>query len=386
MSFSLRRAALSGAVALTGLLPAALVAGAPVVGPSPAAAVAAPCPAYFFYAVRGSNETPGTTFGAPNTPGADAPMGVNGMGDPIGHTYSALQAALPSTSFFAEADGYPALLQVSAVYTLGATYEASMNKGVVDAVADLNAEHALCPSARIIAAGYSQGADVIRRAINPNVAYPVGSTTPYPRLNFTPAAGQIFLLLFGDPNFHPETGPITTGGGSTRYTGIGIAATALGMEPATPAIPAAWHTESICHWADVVCQFSLGSGTSSHLTYDDSATSGAWRIIQFFGLQSATVAPVTARMRGVTCTFPGSNQANVTLTDTDTSTGASVTFTSTFIDDFGYTQTTTTTTVAAGKTVQLALHLPNPLTSTLQVSSSNDSTGPLEIQLLTTAC
>ena len=392
MLHRIRQIALAGAVVFAGLIPTTLIGTAGPASASPAVGSTA-CPAYFFYGVRGSNETPGTPLSTSNPGDVNPPMAVNGLGSPIGATYAALEGALPTTKIFAEADGYPALLQPSAIFTLGATYEASMNAGVDDAVADINAEHALCPQAKIIAAAYSQGADALRRALNPHVSYPVGSTTPYPTLNFTPTAGQVFLLLFGDVNFHKEVGSIITGGGTTAYTGVGIAATALGLEPPTPAITSAWHTESFCHWADIVCQFSLGSGTSAHLNYNIDGTSAAWRIIQFFGLQSSTVSPVTARMSSVTCTSPGSNQANVTLTNTNSSTGAAVTFTSTFIDYFGSPQTTTTTTVAPGKSVQLALHLPNPLTSSLQIDSTTPSVPtpvptpvPLETQLLIPAC
>jgi hypothetical protein len=394
MLHRLRQTFLAGAALLAGVVPFALLGSAVVAGTTalvaarPAGAATA-CPTYFFYGVRGSNETPGTPLATSNPGDVNPPMAVNGLGSPIGATYAALQAALPNVSIFAEADGYPALLQPSAVLTLGATYEASMNAGVDDAVADINAEHALCPQAKIIAAGYSQGADALRRALNPGVSYPVGSVTPYPTLNFTPTAGQVFLLLFGDPNFHNETGPIFTGGGTTAYTGVGIAATALGLEPATPAIASVWHTESFCHWGDIVCQFSLGSGTSAHLDYNLDGTSGAWRIIQFFGLQSSTVSPATARMRSVSCTSPGSNQANVTLTNTNSTTGASVTFTSSFLDDFGNIQSTTPTVVAPGASVQLALHLPNVFTSSLQIDSTTPSAPtpvPLETQLLIPVC
>ena len=399
MSRLTRSAATAGAAVLVGFTPLALAGvsfwgGAGVLGVSstPIAsseAASTSCPDYFFYGVRGSNETPGNAMSVSNPGDVNPPMETDGLGIPIGDTFSALEADLPGTSIVGEADGYPALLQPSAVFTLGASYEASMNAGIDDAVADINAEHALCPAAKIIAAGYSQGADVLRRALNPDVSYPVGSTSPYPRLDFTPVAGQVFLLMFGDPNFHAETGPIITGGGSTEYSGVGVAATDLGLEPPTPAIAPEWHTESFCHWADVVCQFSLGSGTSAHLDYGSDATSAAWRIIQFYSLQSSDSSPSTARMSSVSCTSSGSNQANVTFTNTDSTTSQPVTFTSTFIDDFGYVQTSSTTVVDAGQTVSVALQFPNLLTSSLQVDST--STGsttpvPLETQLLTPAC
>jgi hypothetical protein len=299
-----------------------------------------------------------------------------GLGTPIGQTYDELAAALPAgTTIQAEGDGYPAVPVPDALASLGSLYQVSMDDGVDDAVADLNAEHQACPSSTMVIAGYSQGADVIRRAINPNVAYPLNSSTAYPRLDFTPAVGKSFLLLFGDADFHSEPVPIVTGGGSESNTGILWDAAALGLLPPVPNLPSTWHTVSFCHDDDIVCQFSLGSDITQHIDYgseSDGLNDGfaaAWRIMQYLGISSPTVPVATAYMGGVSCVTTGRSQVNVTLTNDNTSSGNPVAFTATFYDGVGFVQTTSTETVAAGGTYQWDLPVPNVLTVSLEITT-----------------
>lgn len=408
---NVRRLVVTGVLALTGTIP--VMATAAVTSTAqPAAAASTTCASVFFYGVRGSGETPvpSTQANGPANPGDTTGQGPypgnTGLGTPIGQTYNALAAELPAgVTVQAEGDGYPAVSVPDAVASFGAAYATSMGDGVADAVADLDAEHAACPSTTLVVAGYSQGADVIRRALNPNIAYPVGSTTPFPRLNFTPTAGKDFLLLFGDLDFHNEAGPIVTGGGSMGNSGLGLALAAAGLNPPVPSIPSVWHTVSFCHSDDIVCQFSLGSGVTQHTDYGFEAGSGlndgyaaAWRIMQYFGWSSPSATVPTATMSGVTCVAPGSSQANVTLTNDDTTTGKPVTFTATFYDVLGLVQTTSTVTVAAGATSEWGLPLPNVLTGSVVITtplgallpSSNIDAGspvaPVEDQPASEAC
>src|SRR5262249_6023544 len=127
---------------------------------------------------------------------------------------ASLVAQYGSRNVGIEANGYPAvpvvdpwLHQPDPWYLLH-DYKPSVNRGVTDAVADITAYAHRCASGyhKLVIAGYSQGADVVRRALARISSQTYSSTL------------SVQVTIYGDPNFNPAE-DITFGSGGIDENG-----------------------------------------------------------------------------------------------------------------------------------------------------------------------
>lgn len=217
-------------------------------------------------------------------------------------------AATPTQN--AQTSGYPAAGteyhpdQNPDVSTISGFYAQSVTEGTNAAWRDLSVLRVRCPSrVKLLAIGYSEGAEVTRRALA--------------KLTFTPAAGTAMAMVFGDvlwsptePNmsFVGDTDPILKG--YIRAVRVGIAGPAAAANVAAiPPFPAAWNVTSYCHRGDLACQFPLGT-LQAHLTYgEDDAIGASGRAAQYLG---GFANAVTARLStGAQCYPAGAPLAAV---------------------------------------------------------------------------
>ncbi|WP_175482928.1 cutinase family protein [Actinokineospora iranica] len=121
------------------------------------------------YAVRGTGET--------------GPLGTQ-----ISAIVDALRAQRPS-GVSAQGNQYPAVLFDTGLFVIGKPwwYVLSVRDGVRRMHDDLAALRTDCPASDVVVIGYSQGADVVRRAL---------ATEP------APAHNRYRVLLLGDPNLN----------------------------------------------------------------------------------------------------------------------------------------------------------------------------------------
>jgi hypothetical protein len=229
------------------------------------------CPQLIFYGVRGSGEA----FD-------DSTLG---LGAPLYSVYSDLVPAFQGGTGVvgAVANGYPA---VSVPWKL-ARYTSSVSDGVASILADLPALHASCPNSYFVVAGYSQGADVVRRALP----------------NLDPSRNRIMTVkLFGDPNWRPGEAGVRQSG-DFGFTNTGIA-TLAGKLRRAPAVPASFvnRLDSWCKAADPVCQGTDWFDASAHLRYSPNETqAAAWRIAQGFAIVDRAEATPSAFIGAVSC-------------------------------------------------------------------------------------
>jgi hypothetical protein len=196
------------------------------------------CPAVFVVGARGSGETR-----APG--GLDAAHGfgtrASGVLGAIGDLF-----ALHGIRWAPVSVDYPAIGVDDAARGLldarSATYGASVSAGVA-ALTDLVAStREACPDSILVLVGYSQGAEVIRRAL-------VGG-------DIAEGGNVAASILIADPRF--DAGDASLGvslRGSFQENRRGIRATRY-----SPPIPewAAPRTFSLCNDGDIVCQFGQG--------------------------------------------------------------------------------------------------------------------------------
>jgi hypothetical protein len=160
-------------------------------------------------------------------------------------------------------------------------YARSVNQGVADMKADITALYRQCPPSVsiIVVAGYSEGADVVRRGLAA-VAPAIG--------------GQVLLegpILFGDPNFDPKeefnnpaydpAEEIDLRGNFENHIGLGRRLQRLTELPPPPSLPLVGktnlHPTSWCHDLDPVCQSNRIFAVDAHIEHsvDTSAASYA---------------------------------------------------------------------------------------------------------------
>jgi pimeloyl-ACP methyl ester carboxylesterase len=246
----------AGMVGLGALLPITAEAA------TPSATVA--CRPIMVYGVRGSGES----------------YAVNGgLGGTVGSFVQRLNANYPAGTVGFVADDYEAV-DIRAAVLSPRRYGNSVRQGVSRMLTDITALRTACPSTQLVLAGYSQGADVIRRA---------ASQLPSERTGGFPNYSAI--VLFGDPTFitdepysgtadviasHINMAPhvITVGSFDPRLRGIERNG-ALNAFTGLPA-PPAWSGNpavilSYCHNNDIVCG-SRGI-FDPHFTYGDADAS-----------------------------------------------------------------------------------------------------------------
>ncbi|GAB3685840.1 hypothetical protein GCM10027589_54740 [Actinocorallia lasiicapitis] len=312
-------------------------------------AVVPSCPGVIQYSARGTREDLAAADGGLNPQKWWSKSGLaddHGAGVVGGAVHDRLTGYFPDAALYA--DHYPAdyLPNGSNLVQIAGLYTGSIRYGAAQAVADLTTLHTACPSSKLLVTGYSQGADVIRRALA-DPALPAG-------LNGV----NTLVELFGDPNFQPTEG-IAHGTFTAPHSGIENSGHAF--IPAPGQIPARFTVHTWCHDYDPACQ---GDSTAidQHLTYGAQDSYAAAAVAaRHFGYTGSPVAP-TARNLGDACVslVPGTTQVKI-LFDNTASTAPV-----TFVGTVGYTSNggivpalaPLTRTVAAGQTSTWTQNLP----------------------------
>ena len=217
--------------------------------------------------------------------------GVRGSGEPPGLGVTVGEFSRSLSSFYARgtvgvvASRYPA---VSVKYAaLSYSYGTSVASGVQMMQQDMRKMFEDCRSSRIVVAGYSQGADVVRRAL-PTLQYPRPGS-----VGVSPFSMIAHVVLFGDPNFTAREEYTDATGARTHVRAVGdfeigrqgllrsdsnryLAGTGLRRPPSFDGVGARW-VSSYCHAYDPVCQSTNGTRTSltTHFNYrvNDTETS-----------------------------------------------------------------------------------------------------------------
>lgn len=297
-----RRAALCAGVVAGVLiaLPAAPAAAAPYnpqLGETVPTAAEVACAPVVFYANRGSSEN--SNARADEAGGrleADGITGLtkyfDGLGQVMAPVYTELRDNLAPgrirlvTNRAPQTSTEPGPFDASGAATVGyraigfkvtkigsmATYRRSVDEGVRAAVRDLTQIHDRCPETTLIVAGYSEGAEVARRALA--------------ALPWTPSAGKAHAMIFGDPlwksrepgvHYVGDTARDQKGAFRTAREGdLGFAAPAIfrAFQPPIPSWPAGWDVTTWCHGGDGACQWRPGA-LMAHLTYGEADGVGA---------------------------------------------------------------------------------------------------------------
>jgi hypothetical protein len=239
------------------LFASALVCAACFLGHGQSAAVAGGCAEQIrTIGVRGSGEIDNRGFG--ETVGAFSrqleALGNPGVVESEGLDYSAV-AAVPSkpTLAFGIARG-PGTTAVM-VGKKALEYRNSVHEGIDNLVHVVKQRASGCPDVKLVLAGYSQGAQVVREAL--------------PRL--TSVASHIGgVALFGDPGFDPHS-RAAEGTYSKKSHGL------LGLPPHD--FPAAFpHVVSYCRDGDLVCQ-GPPNLIAAHMHYHPKNTDQAARMV-----------------------------------------------------------------------------------------------------------
>lgn len=208
----------------------------------------------------------------------------------------------PALSGFPDDDDWVGLAQLvakggeGALRQVMATYAASVDAGTDAAVSDLMFIHNKCKTSNLVILGYSEGADVTRRALDRMADVFFGGSY----------TGKVVTMLFGDTLWsYNNEGPLvysgntTTGGrGVIRRVGEGYFG-AAGREyvPPIPTFDARWNATSWCRAYDIACQ-SPGGTTGEHTQYGEQDALGASaRAAAAIYAQAPTIRPVvTAKL------------------------------------------------------------------------------------------
>lgn len=172
---------------LAALLPAVLVA---VLATPAHAAEGTRCGFATVIGIRGSEEPAGS--GSSND---DRTYVSEGLGDVIRNFGIGIQSD-PNISVYVEALKYPAVV-ADPGSSEATNYLASINIGAKNAILEIRDLARSCPKTNIILAGYSQGAEVIKKAI---------TGTEYHGENYSLSSGDKThlrsIVLFGAPSYH----------------------------------------------------------------------------------------------------------------------------------------------------------------------------------------
>jgi hypothetical protein len=350
----------------------------------PATIPAAACTSVIEYVARGTGEDL-DEYGAAHAgnPAYQKYWSVSGLATDHGAgvignaVYNNLVASEPAGSVRLYSDYYPAddVVSLTDLASFAGLAQASVNAGVVRAVADLNNIRSSCPNSRLLVVGYSQGAVVLRRAL------------ASPSLSSAVASPNALVELFGDAEFQASE---ANQPGSAGYTPSKAAFTLLGgyqpnyggfvlpLEPtlfdSAPTIPSRFAVASWCHDKDPVCQLNLGTTMDQHLTYgqEDGYAAGRYAAAYFATsappgestLPAATAVP-RAYSLGSSCVShtPGTTEVRTVLDNTGSPTGNPVTYAGTvgYVDSGAITNVTgtgLTATVNAGSSTTWTRDLP----------------------------
>lgn len=295
-----RRVACCAAVAGALLTVPAVSASAavhPVLGEAVATAAQAECAPIVFYANRGSSENLNARADrADGRMEADGTTGLTkyfeGLGQVLAPIYLQMRGDLAAGRIVAVANrapqtstepgpfdplgdpqvGYRAIGYKLTKLGSFTTYRRSVDEGVAAAVRDLTLIHDRCPATTLVVAGYSEGAEVARRALA--------------ALPWTPAPGKAYAMIFGDPLWKSREPGVHHVGDSARDQkgafrtaregDLGIAAPSVmkALEPPIPGWAAGWDVTSWCHGGDGACQWRPGA-LIAHLTYGEADAVGA---------------------------------------------------------------------------------------------------------------
>ncbi|MDQ8043461.1 MAG: cutinase family protein [Patulibacter sp.] len=301
---------MTAAFALTGLAAGSASARVnvnPPLGEVPATAATVQCTPVIVYAVRGSSENsnvPAAHAPGQFEPGTTRPMTkyYMGLGEEMEPAYVLFRDTYPKgyvslvTNRAPQNDGGlgggtdpngPATNGYRAVgveATLGhpdpfVNYEQSALQGAAIATTDLNLIHARCAGSKLVLAGYSEGAEVLRRATA--------------SLSWTPAPGMAAGMIFGDVLWKASDRNVTFVGDNARDGRGAILAARDGDNhlgsPVRYAIapipqwPAGWNITSWCHGGDLACQWRGGT-LIAHQTYGlEDAVAAAGRMARQIG-------------------------------------------------------------------------------------------------------
>lgn len=193
----------------------------------PVMAAAAPsarvdCAPLYLYGLRGSGETPG-------------------LGAPIGAIADAVTASRPG-QVATRASAYPASpFDYNPLDPNKLTkYKASLTEGVRLFPQDLAWFADNCPGSDVAIVGYSQGADVVRRALHTGI-------TPSSRYN---------VILLGDPNLNGDETTISMADEDhvpVDRSVRGFSQLFTELAP-VPAFAPGWTASSVCRKGDPICR------------------------------------------------------------------------------------------------------------------------------------
>ncbi|MEJ3748775.1 cutinase family protein [Actinomycetes bacterium KLBMP 9797] len=237
----------------------------------------ASCAPIIMYSVRGTRENFNTDRAVEGQPRFWSRHGL-ASDRGLGMTGFALLERLRAVEPAGAVDGYSAYYPVAPTSfginlvnagTVAQVYRASVAAGVAETVRELNQIHADCPGSRVLLTGFSQGADVIRRAL------------ASPGLSPSISGPRLLVILFGDPNFDPReanvpgapshdparAGVLLNGSFDPGRTGLGDLLEPV--IPVPPPLPARFTVASWCHAKDVVCQGEGDSGPHSSYSRQD---------------------------------------------------------------------------------------------------------------------
>ncbi|GLI02322.1 hypothetical protein Pa4123_76000 [Phytohabitans aurantiacus] len=237
----------------------------------------ASCAPIVMYSVRGTRENFNTDRVAEGQPrfwskhglASDRGLGMTGFA-----LLERLRAVEPAGAVDAYSAYYPAAptsfgINLINAGTVAQVYRGSVAAGVAEAVRELNQINADCPGSRVLLTGFSQGAEVIRRAL----------ASPF--LSASIASPRLLAIVFGDPNFDPREANVPGApgydparaavilNGSFDPTRTGLGDFLEPVIPVPPPLPARFTVASWCHAKDVVCQGEGDSGPHSSYSRQD---------------------------------------------------------------------------------------------------------------------
>jgi hypothetical protein len=226
-----------------------LVASVGTGGIGTLAAAPASCRPVMLYGIRGSGEAPG-------------------LGTPISALLQQLQARYGVSEVGALSNVYPAVginFNSIAGSIVSSGYVASTAQGIATMKTDLT-YLASCTSSKIVLAGYSQGADVLRHTL----LQVVNQSALVSQLR--PLVARV--VLFGDPYFASSDFVEPVGNFNSSKIGM-LPWLQNGVQPFPTMPPTFGRPISVCHSLDPICQMPNAVNPATHKTYDADAVAVA---------------------------------------------------------------------------------------------------------------